>query len=85
MSKAVTFIFYFGKPFRLALIRTDEDGCRMSSLGSVCSLHADYSKTVCVVAKVTLWYIYDMCVCVVIWGKFTSFDSQSWKVIVLVI
>lgn len=48
MNKAITFISYFRKPFRLALTEVDEDGYRICFLGGVCSVDTDYIRPVCV-------------------------------------
>lgn len=59
MNKAIAFIFYFGKPFRLALTQVDEDGYRICSLGSVCCVDTDYLRMVSVsIGDIFYIYIY---------------------------
>lgn len=58
MNKTITFISSFGKPFRLALTRVDEDGYRICSLGSVCCVDIDDLRTLCVSAGDIVLYIY---------------------------
>lgn len=73
MNKAITFISSFGKPFRLALTRADEDGYRICSLGSVCSVDTDDLRTPCVSAGDTVLHIYGYL------GKLMSFKAESQK------
>lgn len=80
MNKAIAFFFYFGKPFRLALTQVDEDGYRICSLGSVCSVDTDYLRMVSVSVGDTIYiYIYGYL------GNSMSFkiDSQDQLFLIL--